>query len=190
MEQTLLVFDREEWRRWLEANHRSKQEIWLIYHKKHSGQPRISYDDAVEEALCFGWIDSIVKRIDDDRYMQKFTPRTNPDKWSELNVKRAKKMIAAGKMTLAGRDKLPRGILDGSVKTETPVRNRVVPMPVELEQSLAQHPDAFENFSKLASSYQKNFKLWIGSAKKPETRLKRAKEAIELLRQNKPLGLK
>ena len=185
-----MVVEREQWRRWLEENHASEREIWLIYHKQHTGKPRIPYGDAVEEAICFGWIDSIVKRIDDDRFMQKFTCRTNKNKWSELNVKRAKKMIAAGKMTPAGQTMIPPEILDGTVKPEPPVKKREAPMPIELEQRLDQNPIALENFSHLPPSQQKNYKLWIGTAKKPETRIKRADEAIQLLNENKPLGLK
>src|SRR5918992_6386370 len=103
----LYVTNRDEWRAWLEKNHATEREVWLIYYKKHTGKPRIPYDDAVEEALCFGWIDSIVKTLDGDRYMQKFTPRTNVGKWSRLNLERVKKLLHEGRMTEAGRAKLP-----------------------------------------------------------------------------------
>ena len=99
---TLYVKDRDEWRKWLENNYDSENEIWLIYYKKHSDKIRIPYDDAVEEALCFGWIDSLVKSIDDEKYMQKYTPRKKNSVWSEYNVKRCEKMIKEGKMTNAG----------------------------------------------------------------------------------------
>jgi len=85
---TLYVTTRDEWRSWLEKNHKSEKEIWLIYYKKHTGKPRIPYDDAVEEALCFGWIDSIIKRIDEKKYAQKFSPRKQNSVWSDLNKKR------------------------------------------------------------------------------------------------------
>ena len=88
---TLYVTHWKEWREWLEKNYATKQEAWLIYYKKHTGKPIIPYDDAVEEAICFGWIDSIIKRIDDEKYARKFTPRTEDSRWSELNKKRAKK---------------------------------------------------------------------------------------------------
>ena len=190
MDKTLVVVDREQWRRWLEENHALEREVWLIFYKKHTGQPSIPYDDAVEEALCFGWIDSIIKRIDEDRFARKFTVRTNPDKWSELNVKRAKHMIGAGQMTPAGLNMIPQGILDGTIKPETPVKKREAPMPDELQHILDQHPQAHEHFSNLPPSQQKNYKLWIAAAKKPETRQKRAAEALQLLIANKPLGMK
>ena len=102
---TLYVTDRADWRAWLERHHKSESEVWLIYYKKQTGLPRIPYDDAVEEALCFGWIDSIVKRIDDEKFAQRFTPRKAKSNWSELNRERVKKLIKEGRMTEAGRAK-------------------------------------------------------------------------------------
>ena len=99
---TLYVATREEWRAWLEANHDTKPEIWLIYYKAGSGKPRIPYRDAVEEALCFGWIDGIVRGIDEKKYVQRFTPRKKGSNWSDLNISIAENMIALGKMTPAG----------------------------------------------------------------------------------------
>ncbi len=107
---TLYVTTRDEWRSWLEENHKSEKEIWLIYYKKHTGKPRIPYDDAVEEALCFGWIDSIIKRIDEEKYTQKFSPRKQNSAWSDLNKKRVKKLIEEGKMTKAGYETVKEGI--------------------------------------------------------------------------------
>ena len=101
-EQTLYIPNREEWRKWLEMNHDSKALVWLIYYKKHTGKPSIHYDYAVEEALCFGWIDSLVRRIDEERYMQKYTPRKPKSTWSKHNVRRVEKMIELGKMAPEG----------------------------------------------------------------------------------------
>lgn len=109
MNKTLYVTNRDDWRAWLNKNHKTEKEVWLIYYKNHTGKPTIPYDVAVEEALCFGWIDSIVKRIDDERYMQKFTPRKTNSNWSELNKKRVKKMIKEGRMTEAGMAKINTG---------------------------------------------------------------------------------
>src|SRR5262249_13199943 len=103
---TLYVTSREEWRTWLADHSESEAEVWLIYYKKHTGQPRIPYDHAVEEALCFGWIDSIVKRIDDETFAQKFTPRRDRTKWSALNKRRVRKLIREGRMTEAGLAKI------------------------------------------------------------------------------------
>lgn len=94
----LYVTNRKDWRTWLGKNHDIEKEVWLIYYKKHTETARIPYDDAVEEAICFGWIDSTVKKIDEDRYAQKFTPRKGRSKWSQKNIKRAEKMIQEGKM--------------------------------------------------------------------------------------------
>jgi uncharacterized protein YdeI (YjbR/CyaY-like superfamily) len=99
---TLYVTNRDEWRAWLEENHATEPEIWLVYYKKHTSQPTIPYEDAVEEALCFGWIDSTAKRIDDEKYAQRFTPRKDHKNWSEPNKQRVRKLIQAGRMTPAG----------------------------------------------------------------------------------------
>src|SRR4026208_307458 len=103
---TLYVTSREEWRTWLRKHYQSESEVWLIYFKKHTGRPRISYDHAVEEALCFGWIDSIGKRIDDDRFAQKFTPRRDRTHPSVLNKRRVRRLIREGRMTKAGLAKI------------------------------------------------------------------------------------
>ncbi|UCC32844.1 MAG: hypothetical protein JSW53_03315, partial [Candidatus Bathyarchaeota archaeon] len=92
MTQKLYVTNRDEWRSWLEKNHEAEKEVWLIFYKKHVGKPSVPYEDAVEEALCFGWIDSIIKKIDEKKFVRKFTPRKSSSRWSELNRKRAQKM--------------------------------------------------------------------------------------------------
>jgi uncharacterized protein YdeI (YjbR/CyaY-like superfamily) len=89
---TLYVRDRPEWRAWLEQNHASKDEVWLRYYKKHTGKPSVPYHDAVEEALCFGWIDSTVRSIDTEAYAQRFTPRRAKSKWSETNKERVRRL--------------------------------------------------------------------------------------------------
>lgn len=102
MEEIIYIRDRAGWRAWLKKNYGNKKGIWLIFYKKHSGKPSIPYDDAVEEALCFGWIDSTVKKIDDERYAQRFTPRSKRSRWSESNIRRANDMIDRGLMTEHG----------------------------------------------------------------------------------------
>ena len=103
---TLHVKNRNEWRKWLSKNHNKEKEIWLVYYKKSSGKVSITYDEDVEEALCFGWIDSIEKKLDDSRLVQRFSPRNPKSGWSETNKERARKLIAEGKMTDAGFAKL------------------------------------------------------------------------------------
>ena len=106
--------DRKEWRKWLEKNHDTSPGVWLIYHKKCSDEPCVSYDEAVEEALSFGWIDSKVNKLDDERYMQVFTPRKPKSIWSKLNKQRVKKLIEQGLMTSAGLEKIEAAKEDGS----------------------------------------------------------------------------
>jgi uncharacterized protein YdeI (YjbR/CyaY-like superfamily) len=106
MTEELYVANRDDWRAWLKENHDARKEVWLIYYKKQTGKPSISYDDSVEEALCFGWVDSIIKKIDDEKFARKFTPRTGKSTWSEANKKRVEKMIREGKMTETGLAKI------------------------------------------------------------------------------------
>jgi len=108
--ETIYVTTREEFREWLEKNHKIKKEIWLIQYKKFTQKPSIPYVDAVEEAICFGWIDGFEKGMDDQRYAKRFTPRRQKSLWTETNIERARKMIEEGKMTEAGRAVLPKGI--------------------------------------------------------------------------------
>lgn len=190
MPATLYVTSRQQWRQWLEQHHDSQKEIWLIYYKKYTGKPSIPYDEAVEEAICYGWIDSIVKRIDEERYQQKFTPRTNWKNWSDLNLKRVKKLVKEKRMTGRGLSRIPGDLLKGKPKSSPKARKRDFPMPEELARLLAENQEARGNFEKLSPSHRKNYQGWIGSGKKPETRERRAREAIQLLEKGKPLGLK
>ncbi len=106
LSKTLYVTNRKEWRAWLKKHHDAEREVWLIYYKRESGRQRIPYDDAVEEALCFGWIDSTVERIDNEKYAQHFTPRRAGSVWSELNKWRVRKLLREGRMTKAGMAKI------------------------------------------------------------------------------------
>src|SRR5437867_5155692 len=103
---TLYAKDRRQWRAWLAQHHKTAPEIWLIYYKKHSGKPRIPYNDAVEEALCYGWIDSITKPVDEDRWAQRFSPRRPSSRLSEMNRERVRRLIAARRMTKAGLERI------------------------------------------------------------------------------------
>jgi uncharacterized protein YdeI (YjbR/CyaY-like superfamily) len=184
-ENLLYVRDRAEWRAWLEKHHASEREIWLVYYKKHTAKPRISYDDAVEEALCFGWIDSIVKTLDGDRYIQKFTPRIDVRKWSPSNLERVKRLLREGRMTEAGRSKLPPDL------TPPPERYSAdSPLPEIFADALKENPAASGNFHKLAPSYRRDLVRWVTEAKKEETRLRRMAEAIRILERGEKLGLK
>lgn len=185
---TLYIHDRAAWRAWLEENHAREREVWLVYYKKHTNRPRILYDDAVEEALCFGWIDSTVRRLDDDSYLQKFTPRKRKSNWCESNVKRARRLIAEGLMTKAGLDAIAEGALD--VEFVPRPQSKEVEVPRFVCDALKRTPKAWENFSTLAPSYRREYVNWINEAKRDETRERRLREAARLLSENKKLGMK
>lgn len=186
---TLFVPTRAEWRAWLEQNHANEREIWLIFYKKHTGQPSLTYDEAVEEALCYGWIDSIVRRLDSERYAQKMTPRTNSAKWSETNRQRVTKLFREGRMTPAGMAKLNFNPEEITAEHAPPHS----PQPVLAEpllQILKEHPQAWINYNLLAPSHRRQYTGWIMEAKKEETRLRRLQESIDLLAQGQKLETK
>lgn len=182
---TLHLTSPARWRAWLAAHHQKEREVWLVFFKKHSGRPAIAYEDAVCEALCFGWIDSLIKRIDDDRYARKFTPRVDNDRWSALNKARVARLVKEGRMTPAGRAKA-RGLK--SKPTAAPPPKDITPPP-ELLAALRQQPAASANFQALPPSHRWRYLAWITSAKREETRRKRIAEAVRLLARNERLGL-
>ena len=178
-----VVTSREEWRAWLTKHHQSETEVWLIYYKKHTGQPRISYDHAVEEALCFGWVDSIVKRIDDEKFAQKFTPRRDWTKWSALNKRRLRKLIREGRMTEAGLAKIDLVMLGEEAQAKQSTGDLDIPRFVK--QALKSNAKAWENFRSLTPSRRRAYIHLIMDAKKEETRERRLREAVALLQQSK-----
>jgi len=184
------VTDRKQWRAWLKEHHASETEVWLIYCKKHTGKPRVPYDDAVEEALCYGWIDSTVRRLDDERYMQKFTPRKPGSVWSKLNKERTLRMIKAKRMTRAGRVRVENAKKSGAWdRADDPARASSAALantvPPELKRALAANKAAARNFGNLAPSYRKQYIGWFLSAKREETRKKRIKVIVERAAKNK-----
>lgn len=186
---TLYVTNRKEWREWLEKNFTTEKEVWLIFYKKHIEKPKILYDDAVEEAICFGWIDSIIKKIDDEKYARKFTPRAKGSGWSELNKKRAEAMIAIGRMTEAGLQKIEEAKRNG-IWSKASAQRKEFELSPEYEKILKSNKKAWHNFNSLAPSHKKNYIGWVMSAKREETRKSRFNEVLRCLEQNKKLGLK
>ncbi len=185
MPEKLYVTNRDHWRLWLETNHDAKKEVWLIYYKKHTGKPTIPYADAVEEALCFGWIDSTIQRIDDQKYARKFTPRKNKSKWSELNIRRARKMIREGRMTEAERVKFEEmENKSRSGRKAKPLKKRLF-IPPDLKQALSTNAKARENFDNFAPGYKKLYVRWIADAKRRQTREKRINQTVKRASQNK-----
>jgi len=187
---TLLVTERRDWRAWLESHHEKEKEIWLIFHKKHTGKARLAYDDAVEEAICFGWIDSILKRRDEQTYIQKFTPRNLDSRWSRLNIERAKKMIAAGLMTSAGLARIDPSLLARKADPRPVKRAENLEIPAFILEALDADRPARDFFQTLAPSYRRLFCGWVASAKKEETRQKRLAEMLATLRSRRKPGLK
>ena len=167
---TLYVKDRKQWRSWLTKNGTRVSEIWLIYPKKHSGKVRIPYDHAVEEALCFGWIDGKTRRLDGDRYIQRFTPRRPSSEWSPINIGRARKLIARGKMTAAGRR---------AFRPERKTEAHPTEFPVSLEKTFKGNVKAWRNYQGFPPYYRRMTTAWVASGKKEETQKKRLEKLME-----------
>ncbi len=179
--------DSRLWRAWLKQNHASETEIWLKFFKKHTGKEGLTYLGALEEALCYGWIDTTVRTIDDRCYMQRFTPRRKGSLWSELNRKRMKALVASKRMTTAG-----LAVFDESAPVATSKLRNLPPIPVpdDLLRALERNPEAKANFAKLTEKYTQLCLRWITVAKKTETRAKRVAEFVELTAKKKRLGMK
>ena len=179
----LEIQDRREWRTWLARHHASSAGVWLLFYKAHTGRQRLAYEDSVREALCFGWIDSLVKRLDDDRYAIKVTPRKPTSKWSDINRKRWNDLKAAGLLAEPG-------------LAAAPTTNRYAPhapipkLPAYVAKAFKTSPSAWQHFQALAPTDRRDFVVWIHTAKRPETRERRIRESIAVLAAGKKLGLK
>lgn len=180
---TLEVRDRRQWRTWLHKHHASSPGIWLVFHKDRTGVKSIPYEDSVREALCYGWIDSLIKRLDDERYARKFTPRQPTSKWSDINRRRWAALKRAG--LLAG-----PGLAAAPTDNKYAPRPRIPDLPAYIAKALQDSPEAWRSFQELAPTYRRHFVAWIHTAKRPETRDNRIRESIALLAAGKKLGLK
>jgi uncharacterized protein YdeI (YjbR/CyaY-like superfamily) len=174
---------RAEWRAWLDHNHTRAAGVWLITYKKATGQPRVEYDDAVEEALCFGWIDSKPNKLDDERSMLWFAPRKPGTGWSKPNKARVERMLAAGLMAPAGLAKVEAAQQDGSWSALDAVE--ALEIPPDLWATLEANPPAQQHWNAFPRSVKRGILEWIANAKRPETRVKRVAETAELAAQNK-----
>jgi uncharacterized protein YdeI (YjbR/CyaY-like superfamily) len=183
---TFFAANRQEWRAWLQEHFQQETEVWLISYKNMPDKEQVTYEDAVEEVLCFGWIDSIIQRIDDEKYARKYTPRTNNKKWSVSNLIRMRKVIAEGRMTEAGLAKIDPALLFMEPRKAKPRLS----VPKFMKDALLANPRANENFQHFAPSHRRQYIGWIMSAKQQPTRLKRLDEALTRLEQNLKLGLK
>jgi uncharacterized protein YdeI (YjbR/CyaY-like superfamily) len=175
--------DRTQWRSWLAEHSPGSNGVWLVFCKKHANIKSVSYPDAVEEANCFGWIDGKVRALDNDRYMQRFSPRKTGSSWSETNIARARKMVAAGLMTVQGLAPFNEAIDAG----------RVVPsidtfiIPADLQRAFEENETLAGYYQGLTISQKRMFSLWINDAKREATREKRVRKSIELLLQGRNL---
>ncbi len=170
-----------EWRHWLKENHISKQSVWLVYYKKKSGMPTISWSEAVDEALCFGWIDSKAKPVDEEKYIQFFSKRKAGSTWSKVNKEKVKKLIAAELMTQAGSESIERAKQIGSWTILDDVEELIIPK--DLEKEFKTKPGSKNFFLSLSKSVKKAMLQWLVLAKQQETRQKRISELAELASQ-------
>jgi uncharacterized protein YdeI (YjbR/CyaY-like superfamily) len=170
------------WRDWLAANHTRAEGVWLIYNKKSAGKPTISYAEAVEEALCFGWVDSKGNKLDDERTMLWFAPRQAGSGWSRPNKERVQRLIVDGRMTPAGLAKIEAAQADGSWTLLDAVEN--LEIPDDLAAALDQYPDARVHFDAFPRSARRGILEWIAQAKRPETRANRVAETARLAQEN------
>src|SRR5262245_66247374 len=179
----LQVTSRREWRAWLKKHHASSPGVWLVRHKAHTGITSVPYEDLVREALCFGWIDSLVKRLDADQYAIKVTPRKPTSKWSQLNRTRWTELNEAGMLT-------PAGLAAAPTSNAYAPRPVIPELPGYIAKALRANARAWKFFRELAPTYRRDFVVWIHIAKRPETRARRLRESISLLAAGKKLGLR
>jgi uncharacterized protein YdeI (YjbR/CyaY-like superfamily) len=180
---TLDIRTRREWRRWLTQHHASSRGIWLVFHKRHTGVKSIPYEDAVREALCFGWVDSLVKRLDDERFAIKITPRQRTSKWSAINRKRWTELKTAGLLA-------PAGLATPPTENTYAPRPSIPELPPYIAKAIKTNSGAWTFFRSLPPRERRNFVVWIHMAKRQETRDRRIQESIDLLAAGKRLGLK
>jgi uncharacterized protein YdeI (YjbR/CyaY-like superfamily) len=176
----------QHWREWLQAHHAEKQSVWLIYHKKKSATPSLTWSQAVDEALCFGWIDSRAQPLDDERYRQFFSRRKPGSAWSKINKAKVEQLTAAGLMTPAGLASIETAKQNGAWTLLDEVEE--LRIPADLAQPLAARPLAASYFERLSRTDKRNILQWLVLAKRPATRQKRLAEIVDAAAQQlKPL---
>lgn len=182
---------RQAWREWLALHHGRSSGLWLAYYKKGSGKTSVTYEEALQEALCFGWIDSTVRRIDEERYSQKYTPRNDRSVWSASNKARIEKLMARGLMAPSGLAKVEAAKRNGSWERldEVDRIGRGAEPPPELMAALDAVPAARSAFDRQPPSHRKLWVYWVLSAKKPETRTRRITETVKRILAGRRPGL-
>jgi uncharacterized protein YdeI (YjbR/CyaY-like superfamily) len=177
--ETFYPKSRKHWRSWLEKNHAKKQSIWLICYKKHSNMPTISWSEGVDEALCFGWIDSKRKPIDAEKFIQYFSKRKPTGTWSKINKRKIEQLIADGLMTKAGYQAIEAAKKNGSWSTLDDVEE--LKIPADLDKAFRKHAGSKKGFLTLTHTQKRNLLQWLVLAKRPETRQKRIDRLVELV---------
>ena len=175
-EKTIYPKNRDEWRSWLAKNHDKCDKIAIIKYKKHTGKPSLTHLESMEEAICFGWIDTTIKRLDDERYIRRFSRRTNKSRWSKNTLSYAKRLISEDKMTPAGLKFYKEGLKKPILNSNLPKNPET---PADLKKELASYENATEKFDNFPKSYKRMYLYWILRAKLPETRSKRIKEVVK-----------
>jgi uncharacterized protein YdeI (YjbR/CyaY-like superfamily) len=180
--ETISPKNRQEWREWLQENHDKKQSVWLIYYKRKSNIPTVIYSEAVDEALCFGWINSKAKPLDEEKFMQFFSRRKAKSVWSRINKEKIERLINEGLMTRAGYHIIEIAKQNGSwtILDEA----EALTIPKDLDDAFQNRPNAKNYFSSLSRSDKRNILQWLVLAKRQETRQKRISEIAELAGQN------
>jgi uncharacterized protein YdeI (YjbR/CyaY-like superfamily) len=187
--ETLYVTNRKEWRAWLAKHHKTKTEIWLVYYRKDSGKPRIPYNDAVEEALCYGWIDSTNKKIDAESIAQRFSPRRKGSKLSPMNKERVRRLAAAKKMTRAGWESIAHELEDDAQAAKTKTLKKVE-LPQDILDALKADPVVWKHFQAFPEAYKQIRVGWIdGARNRPEEFQKRLQYFIKMTGKNKRFGM-
>jgi uncharacterized protein YdeI (YjbR/CyaY-like superfamily) len=186
---TLYVHTRKAWRTWLSNNHASAKEIWLVYYKKDSGKPRIPYNHAVEEALCYGWIDSILKPIDTEKYAQRFSPRKSNAKWSPMNIERLRRLMRQKKVTRAGLK--AAASIPGPRRSRTLSQSHAQPgIPPDILKRLRKDRTTWNNFKRFPPSYKRIRIGWIeGARRRPDVFAQRLLYFLRMTKQNKRFGM-
>jgi uncharacterized protein YdeI (YjbR/CyaY-like superfamily) len=174
--------DRKEWRKWLTKNHKVEKSVWLIIYHKNSDTPSVYYDEAVEEALCFGWIDSVAHKRDHESKYQYFAPRKAKSNWSKLNRERAERMITEKKMKPAGQAMIDLAMKTGTWTALVDIENAVI--PPDLQKAFNKNKTALKNFTAFPPSSKRIILEWIRSAKRAETRQQRIEKAVALAAKN------
>ncbi|WP_375562923.1 YdeI family protein [Bernardetia sp. OM2101] len=169
---------KQQWREWLVTNHIQKDAVWLIFYKKKTGKPTLTWSDAVDEALCFGWIDSVKKTLDEERYIQYFSKRKPKSTWSKVNKEKVEQLIAKGLMMQTGLDCIKIAKQNGSWEILDSVEALLIPK--DLEAALQSNENAMDFFMSLSKSVRKTMLYWVISAKRQDTRQKRITQIAEL----------